>query len=163
MEFFKEHYLDLLGIMLSGGGLGVALWAALGAQSAKSAAIDARDRVVGRLTSVDIQRAIDLIERLKDRHNASRWEAALERYPELRALLFDIEARLPELDSQKRNELTNAATQVRELEDLVNESVSASSDIDGVAELTSMLNRIQSILQELASELKWDSGGGSNQ
>ena len=47
---------------------------------------------------VDVQKAISLIEHLKGRHAVNRWDAALDRYPDLRELLYNIEAQLPGMD-----------------------------------------------------------------
>lgn len=97
MEFLQDHWGDLFSVA----GFVIALWAALSARAAKSAANEARDRIVRTLTVVDVQKAVSLIENLKYRQADSRWEAALDRYPDLRELLFNLEAQLPESDTRE--------------------------------------------------------------
>lgn len=172
MEFLQNHWGDLfsvLGLVVTGGGLAWAIWEAHRARQAAEEAADAAvrgareasDSIARTLTAADLQKAIDLIERLKDRHATNRWSAAVERYPDLRAVLFDIEARLPETDIQRREVLTNVAAQMMELENQVNDSLISGNDPDNASELTTKLNRVQSSLQKLASRLNWDSGQGS--
>ena len=155
MEFLQNYWGDLAsaaGLVASVAGLIVAAWAALNARSAKQAALEARDSIGRTLTAAEVQKAIDLIERLKERHAQNRWEAAADRYPDLRELLYKIEARLPDEYSQMREELTDAAAQVLDLE----KSVMEYPPPESVAEALEALNRMQALLQQIASRLNWE-------
>ena len=96
MEFLQSHWGDLASVA----GLFMAIWAAMSAQSAKQAATEARDSIVRPLMVVDVQKTVGLIARIKDMHESGRWDVALDRYPDLRELLYSIEARLPDTGAQ---------------------------------------------------------------
>ena len=88
IEFLQNNWGDLASALgLAATALAAAL-AALNARSAKQAAIEARDGIGRTLTGVEVQKAIDLIERVKERHAQNRWEAAADRYPDLRVCLI---------------------------------------------------------------------------
>ena len=95
MEFLLAHWGDVfsaVGLVVSLFGLIWAIWEARRARRAAETAAEAAERgaseaagsIARTLAVADIQKAIDLIDRLKDRHSAYRWEAAVERYPDLR-------------------------------------------------------------------------------
>ena len=157
IEFLQNHWGDLfgaLGFAVSALGLAAAAWAALNARSAKRAAIEARDRIGRTLTVADVQRAISLIERIKERRAENRWDAAADRYPDLRELLYNIEARLPdEYNHRTREDLRRAATLTLELE---NESVGGAPSPENAIKTIRSLNNMQDLLQRVASGLLWD-------
>lgn len=142
-----------LGFAASALGLMAAAWAALNARSAKRAAIEARDRIGRTLTVADVQRAISLIERIKERHAENRWDAAADRYPDLRELLYNIEARLPDEYGDMRRDLLWAATQTLEME---NEAVGGAPSPENAINAIRSLNNMQDVLQRLASSLNWE-------
>ena len=152
MEFLQNNWGDLASALgLAATALAAAL-AALNARSAKQAAIEARDGIGRTLTGADIQKAINLIERIKERHAQNRWDAAADRYPDLRELLYNIEARLPDGYDRMREGLVQATTQVLNLE----KSVMENPPPESVAETLDELNRIQALLQRMASRLNWE-------
>lgn len=156
IEFLQNNWGDLfsaLGFAASALGLMAAAWAALNARSAKRAAIEARDRIGRTLTVADVQRAISLIERIKERHAENRWDAAADRYPDLRELLYNIEARLPDEYGEMRRYLLRAATQALELE---NEAIGGALTPEKSIENAQLLNDMQNVLQRLASNLSWE-------
>ena len=164
MDFLQNHWGDLasaLGLAVGALGLAMAAWAALNARSAKQAAVEARDRIGRTLIVADVQKAIDLIERLKERHAGNRWDAAADRYPDLRELLYNIEARLPSGYDQMREGLIEAAAQALELEISVNRTLSLGhSSPERATEILESLNRIQALLQHMASRLNWERDRG---
>lgn len=164
MDFLQNYWGDLasaLGLAASVLGLIVAAWAALNARSARQAAVEARDRIGRTLVVADVQKAIDLIERLKERHAVNRWDAAADRYPDLRELLYDVEARLPGEYGQMKEGLIEAAAQALELETLVNRFLSLGhSSPESATEILESLNRIQAFLQHMASRLNWERDRG---
>ena len=149
------------GLAVGALGLAMAAWAALNARSAKQAAVQARDRIGRTLIVADVQKAIDLIERLKERHAGNRWDAAADRYPDLRELLYNIEARLPDEYDEMREGLVEAAAQALELEISVNRTLSlGQSSPERASEILESLNRIQALLQHMASRLNWERDRG---
>lgn len=156
MDFLQNQWGDLfsaLGFAASALGLAAAAWAALNARSAKRAAIEARDRIGRTLTVADVQRAISLIERIKERHAENRWDAAADRYPDLRELLYNIEARLPEEYGEMRADLLWAAELTLEME---NEAVGGAPSPENTINTIRSLNNMQDVLQRLASSLNWE-------
>jgi hypothetical protein len=75
---------SVVGVIVSAVGLVWAVSAARGARSAAQAAeqstIETRDSISHHLLVVDLQQAVDLIQRLKFLHNNGHWEVALEHY-----------------------------------------------------------------------------------
>ena len=156
MDFLQNNWGDLfsaLGFAASALGLMAAAWAALNARSAKRAAIEARDRIGRTLTVADVQRAISLIERIKEQHAENRWDAAADKYPDLRELLYNIKARLPDEYGEMRAGLLRAATQALELE---NEAVGGAPSPENAINAIRSLNNMQDALQRLASSLNWE-------
>ena len=162
IEFLQNNWGDLfsaLGFAASALGLMAAAWAALNARSAKRAAIEARDRIGRTLTVADVQRAISLIERIKERHAENRWDAAADRYPDLRELLYNIEARLPDEYGEMRAGLLRAATLALELE---NQAIGGAMSSENAIESIRSLNKIQDLLQRIASGLLWERRRGDD-
>ncbi len=107
----------------------------------------------------DVQRAISLIERVKERRSENRWDAAADRYPDLRELLYNIEARLPEEYNRMREDLLYAATLTLELE---NEAVGGAPSTENKIKTVRSLNEMQDILQRIASGLQWEGTRGND-
>ena len=152
IEFLQNNWGDLASALGLAATALTAAWAALNARSAKQAALEARDGIGRTLTGVEVQKAIDLIERVKERHAQNRWEAAADRYPDLRELLYNIEARLPDGYDRMKEGLVQATTQVLLLEN----SLTGHPPPESVAETLEELNRIQALLQQIASRLNWE-------
>ena len=162
MDFLQNNWGDLfgaLGFVASALGLAAAAWAALNARSAKQAAIEARDRIGRTLTVADVQRAISLIERVKERHAENRWDAAADRYPDLRELLYNVRARLPDEYGDMRRDLLRAATQSLELE---NEAVGGAPSTENTIKTIRSLNEMQDLLQRITSGLLWEGRRGED-
>ena len=167
MDFLQNHWGDLVsaaGLMASLGGLIWAIRAQRAAVAAESAA-EAAERGareaaegIGRtLTIADVQSAISLIERIKDRVDSNRWDAAADRCPDLRGLLYNIEARLPDEYDEMREGLVAAVGQAQELENLVNRLRLEYPPPENSIEIMEALNYMQALLQRIASRLNWDS------
>ena len=162
MEFFLDHWGDIfsvIGVVVSMVGLFWAVREAKGARSAASAAekatIETKDSIGRHLVTIDLQRAVGLIQRLKLLHSANRWDAALEQYQSLRAIISDIIARYPELDTEIRRRLSLARHQIRRMEDLVEDSAGQGLETDEWAPLNHRLNEIQSDLESIASTMEF--------
>ena len=122
------------------------------AEAAQTASIETRDSISRTLTSVDLERAIAVIDRLKVLHREQKWEVALERYSGLRAMLADIEARTPNMSTSVRREFRDATVQLRVIEDNVNTSILQDELPKTFEEFNERLNVIQDTLQKVASQ-----------
>lgn len=158
MDFWSTNWGDVataVGIFVSFGGLVWAIKEARGARSASQAAQNAaretRDQIARHLQTVNLERAIGLIQLVKALHDNNQWEAAREHYQTLREMLIDIIARCPDEQAAFRERLTTARTAIRLMEDFVRENIGAGIIEDDRALLNRNLNDIQSALEELAS------------
>ena len=169
MEFWSSTWGDVatvFGIVVAVGGLGWAIAEARGARSAseaaRAAASDTRDQIASHLQTVDLQRAIGLIQRIKTLHDDNRWESSRELYQSLREMLSDIIARCPEEQASAREKLTTTRTTVGEMEILVRRRVSRAQVVsDRVrSRFNQSLNDMQSDLEELASSVGFGDSQG---
>ncbi len=171
MSFLQNHWGDLfslLGVVVSGFGL---FWAIRVAQAARSAAqaaeegaIEARDRIGRHLLAVDLERAVALIQRLKLLHREGLWEAALEQYQALRAMLSSIVSHHTELDTDRRRRLIEFRGMITLLEQSVEKlSARGQPSVEDFAEMNSNLNRIQVDLEDMASASGLDAKRGGTQ
>ena len=164
MDFLQNHWGDLLsgaGLIASLGGLVWAIKARRAAVAAESAA-EAAERgakeaasSIGRaLSVVDLRKAIDLIQRLKDLHRQNRWEAALEHYQPLREMIGEIQSRYPDWDESDREKMSEYRNQITIIEQRAEYFVSNAETVqqDGVETMNRQLNEIQEFLEERASE-----------
>ena len=161
MEFIGKHWGDLLsgaGFILASIGLA---WAAIqsgraqsSAEAAKDAANSARNAIGQHLLIVDMERAINLIERLKLLHRNESWEAALENYQTLRATLSAIAMRFPKsnIDPVEIHSKTKESISGIELE-IDSWKASQSEGID-VVRINQSLNDIQSSLEDMSSSME---------
>lgn len=160
-----NYFLDNWGSIASVAGVVVSLlglWAALvavkragkareSADAAQKATVETRAAMTRVLTVVDLQRAIALIQRLKDLHRDSKWQASLEHYQPLRAMLADIDSRLPTLSAELRSDIRIAIPQIVVIENNVDEAVRGSIQPSGLSSFNEVLNEIQVNLVNLAS------------
>ena len=167
MEFWSTTWGDIatfVGIIVSLGGLSWAIIEANGARTASEAAElaakEARDQIAHRLQTADLQRAIGLIERIKTLHGNDRWEASVELYQSLRAMLSDVIARSPEDKVDVREKLATARVIVRSMEDSVRDHDSGSIPKRERSRFNGTLNEIQSNLEDLASSVSFADSQG---
>ena len=143
--------MSALGLAASVLGLTAAAWAALNARSARQAAVEARDRIGRSLAAADLERSVALIQRLKLLHRSERWEAALEQYQALRAMLSSILVRHADLKPGERARLVEARALVTYMEQQVDEALADGERAENLTAMNSRLNRIQSDLEDMAS------------
>lgn len=164
MDFLQNHWGDLLsalGLIASLGGLVWAIKARRAAVAAESAA-EAAERgakeaasSIGRaLSVVDLRKAIDLIQRLKDLHRQNRWEAAMEHYQPLREMIGEIQSRYPDWDESDREKMSEYRIQITFIEGQSESFISNAENVqqDDVAAMNESLNEIQQFLEERAGE-----------
>ena len=160
MDFFTNGWGDLasvIGLFLSAVGLGWAIIEARGARSAAQAAepeaeqarIERVHAIERHLLTTDVNRAVDLIQRLKLLHGIGRWDGALEQYQSLRSLITSILFRLPEQYTRSREELTVARVLIRKLEDRVSSWGPQEMSSEDVSKFNQELNEIQSDLENV--------------
>ncbi len=155
MGFFLDHWgsiFSVIGVVVSACGLS---WAIFEAHGAKSAAIETRDSIGRHLVATDLERAIGLIQRLKLLHDTSRWEAALEQYQALRAIISDIVARYPDLEPEISERLTTARRLMRLMEDYARGRENDGLGTDERIQLNKSLNEIQSDPEGIASAMEF--------
>ena len=123
------------------------------AQAARVAATETRSYIARHLQVVDLERAIALIQRIKLLHEIGRWEAAMEQYHSLRVMLSDINARCSENQPELSKRLITAIRRVRQMENFVGERIGRVIEERDRSLLNRRLNRMQSDLVILASNL----------
>ena len=167
IEFWSSIWADVatvFGIIVSIGGLGWAIKEARGAKSAskaaETAASETREQIQRHLQTVDLHRAIGLIERIKTLHDNDRWEAAREHYQALRSMLSDVITRCPESQTEVRAKLATARTIIRDTENFVRERIARTIEDRDRSQLNRSLNEIQSDLEELASVIGFGDAQG---
>lgn len=148
-------------------GIGVSLvglvWAISAAQGARSAARETRDQVARHLQTVDVQRAIGLITRIKILHVNKQIVASYEHYQTLREMLSYVIVRCPKHAVEFQEKLANGRVQIRIMEDYVDKRRHDPDTEFDPSSLNRILNGIQSDLEDLASSLGFgDSQGETN-
>lgn len=145
------------GVIVSLVGLGWAIKEARGArsasQAAQTAAGETKTQIERYLQTVDSERAIWLIQRIKLLHDVERWEAAMEQYQALRLMLSNIIARLPGGSHSLYESLAIGRVQLQEMENHVGERISQDDEEPDRLRLNQILNGMQSNLEELASAI----------
>lgn len=160
MEFIEKHWGDLFsvaGFIFALIGLAYAGFqskkARSSAEAAENAANETRDSIGRHLLIIDLERAINIIERLKLLHRNESWEAALENYQTLRAMLFAIIARYPENEPELRERLSKATESLSTMELEADSWVVYRLQTIDVVKLNQELNDIQSSLEEMTSDM----------
>ena len=159
MEYLADNWGSLasgLGVLLSAAGVVYAYLARRAAKSAEAASREARQAIAQTLTAADLQRAVALVERLLSYHRAGRWAVALERYGELRQMLQDIKAYLPEGDEPARKQLSANISEITEVISQVTQAVYNGTPPDDANSINDTLSAIQQNLEELASRLRFN-------
>ena len=112
------------------------------------------------LQTVDLQRAIGLIARIKTLHDNNQWDASRELYQTLRAMLSDVIVRCPNDEVGVRSKLATARTILTDAEDFVRRPDSNPIPEPGLSRLNETLNQTQSDLEELASNVGYSDSQG---
>lgn len=163
----------VVGVIVSIGGLVFAILAYRSANLAKNAAESAEDaanmargetqRAIGRnLSSMDIERAVALINRLKDLHLEGGWRAALWLYQELRRTLTDIRGSLPRELEQFGNVIEEAVPQLTVMETQVTRSLYERNEPEDTLRMIAILSAIQQELETLQSNMIYPETRGGN-
>ena len=157
-------FVGLLGFLASVGGLAYAFLARRAAKSAEQAAREARLAITRTLSVVDIGQAEALIGRLKDVHHRRNWDYALGLYPELRRMLNDIVASVPDNFAPHGDFINRAVPQVTALENLVGRAryENENGEPEDIPSLDEALTEIQQSLETLRSSIIYADESVSN-
>ena len=153
MDFLTANWGSLASVVGLVATIFIAWSARSAARSASQAATAARNDIARYLQTVDLTRAIGLIQRVKLLHEVRQWEVARDQYQTLREMLSYILARCPGSQTERHRKLRVAITQVRLVEDFVGARVNQGIDDTERARLNRALNEIQSGLEELAADI----------
>ena len=167
MDYFAENwgsFVGILGVIVSAVGLWYAFRAHRAAKSAELAAKEARQALARTIGSIDVERAVALISRLKDTHRRRNWDYALGIYPDLRRTLSQISESIPADLSRYRSSIVRAVPQITAMENLVRRSreENESGEPEDISSLDETLNEIQQDLETLQSNMMYSDESGSN-
>ena len=150
------------GLVASVIGLIFAFLARRAAKSAEQAAREARQALSRNLSSVDIERAIELISRLKDLHRQRSWSHAIWEYQILRRTMSEIRVSMPAELESFRESIGDFIHQITEMENRISQYLHDSMEPEDVPALDAALNSIQQVLEILQSNVMYlDNSGGS--
>ena len=155
--------IGLIGAVLSLFGLAASIWAVYRAGKARDAAEAARRETRVALTralaTVDLERAIALVQRLKELHQETRWEVSAVLYQTLRVMLIDIAARCPADAPQWQLQLQAATLQVTEIDNAVSAAIGEGNEPPGRQNFNEVLNDIQVNLERMSSFIQLPTDG----
>lgn len=165
MTYFLDNwgsFVGALGLAASIGGLVFAYLARRAAKSAEGAAIEARQALTRTLRLVDVQEAIDLIDRLKDRLELRDWGVVRELYSGLQSKLSDVLAALPSNQERYREIVSNAWEETKTLQNLAHNVIfEEEPDTDIRMGSIVKLNEVQQNLRAMLSNMMFfDEGAG---
>ena len=130
--------------------------------AANSARIEAQRALSRNLSLVDIERAVALINRLKELHRQGNWRAALSLYQDLRRTLSEIRASIPTELDQFRDAINEAVPQVTTMEDQVSRALQDGTGLEDAPELSEILNAIQQDLEALQARITYPESDGED-
>ena len=160
-DWLADNWRDILsvaGLVVSVSGFSIAIWLIVSSRKAAVAATEAasatKEVLARNLTIDDLTRASQRIQLVKELHWEREWRRALDWYYDIRVMLSDISIRHPDLRDENKSTLQSAIHQLQALEDEVGRTLADSDDSKGVEFGVEILQSAQSLLDELASELK---------
>ena len=123
------------------------------AAAAETASMETRMAITSVLTTVDLERAINLVQRLKELHREGQWRVSLALYPSLRAILVDIRSRHPAITPELNQQLEGAILQVSGIENDVEAALSEDTEPRRLESVNGILNHIQEQLEIWSSSI----------
>ena len=98
--------LSIVALIVSVGGFSIAIRQIVrsrkAAEAAEIAVLATKESIAKNLTISDLVRASERIQEVRNLQRQGQWERALDRYYNLRIILFDISAQQPDLAVEKR-------------------------------------------------------------
>ena len=150
--------IGLIGAVLSLVGLIAAVVAAFRAKRAEEAATAARQEtwaaITRSLTTVDLERAMGLVQRLKEIHRSGRWEVSLALYQELRILLSNVRSRHPAPTPELQEELGESILLTIAMENSIDSIVERGSGPSEMQWLNTMLSYIEASLLDISDAIR---------
>ena len=128
------------------------------ATAAEVASDETRAAIVRSLTMVDLERAIALVQRLKELHRSNQWATCLEHYQPLRVMLAEIRSRRSCLTPKLRQILDDAILNVVEMENAVTTAVTENEGLGQLRGFDRILNDIQAQLEGISSSIRAQEG-----
>lgn len=155
-----DSLLSALGLAATVIGLFIVFRTARGAQKAadasRVAAQETEQAISNVLSIVDLERAIAMVQRLKQLHINKNWEVSLELYQPLRVMLTNINDRVT-IDTPSIRE---AIPQIRVIEESIGRAMARNAEPTVSPNLIRTLNNIQADLEQLASSVRIPRHGG---
>lgn len=150
--------IGLVGAVLSLFGLAASIWAVYRAGKAREAAEAARRETRVALTralaTVELERAIGLVQRLKEAHRTRRWDTCLGYYDLLQVMLTDILTWYPDTTPEIRNDIEKAIQLIQTMETQVDAAQEQATDPAEFGAFNWMLNDILGLLRDLSISIK---------
>lgn len=150
--------IGLIGAVLSLSGLAASVWAVYRAGKARDAAEAARQETRSALTralaTVDLERAIALVQRLKEAHRTRRWDTCLGYYDLLQVILTDILTWYPAPTAEIHNDFEKAIQLIQTMETQVDAAQEQATDPAEFGAFNWMLNDILGFLRDLSISIK---------
>lgn len=167
-----NYFLDNVGSFIGGAGLFITIIGAVisyraflragkardAASAAEVASNETRAAMTRSLTTVDLERAIALVQRLKELHRSNKWETSLEHYQPLRVMLSEIRSRHPCLTAELRQILDDAIINVIEIENAVTMAVTENVGLGQLRGFDRVLNEVQAQLEGISSSIQAQEG-----
>ena len=149
------------------GGFAVAIWqirkARSAAEAANTAATQARESLVHRLSIGDLARASSEIDRLKDLHRRQEWQRALDQYPRVRQTLVEVRTRVEEDAPETATAFQGAVAELAQMESAVERVRANPQRVLTPESLNRRLVSIQGTLDDLRSKLEGATMGTTEQ
>ena len=117
------------------------------AEASRIAAQDTQRAITGVLTIVDLERAIAVVQRLKQLHIDQKWEVSLELYQPLRVMLTNINTR----GTIETPEIRDAIPQITIIEENITRALAQNGQPTSARKTFSILSDIQMSLEQIAS------------
>ena len=125
------------------------------AADARIAALETQRSITNMLMIVDLQRAIAMVQRLKQLHIDRKWEVSLELYQPLRVMLTNINTR----STIAKPEFREAIEQIRIMENTIKNALTQEGELIETNYSFGTLNDIQVSLEALASSAPMPESG----
>lgn len=117
------------------------------ADASRIAAQETQLAISSVLTIVDLERAIAMVQRLKQLHRDRKWEVSLELYQPLRVMLTNIHSR----GTIETQEIRDSIPKIRSIEENITRALAQGVEPTGERSFLRLLNNIQAGLEQIAS------------
>ena len=148
---------SLAGLVVSLGGLAIAIWQIIKLRGETRAAAEASaetSRLFRReIAGLNLTRVNERIEALKELHRTSQWDRALDRHTEIRRTLIQVRVSHPGLSEEQRTILQSVIATLRRIENAV-EREHTELQPERVGQFIRQLSDGQSSLAEIESQLQ---------